>query len=545
MRRKNKQNEEEYNFWQPASDMFSALMLMFMLIILLLGLYLIQIPEEDEIDPDPGAMANVTYEPGATEHADWQETHEPDGGEGDGTQTPEPTPTPTPTPTPPSGTGPGDDDQGKAAVYVMLIDAETDRTIKEAGVVFELYEQEGTLQVLNTYYPERISFRNYETTELGTFYFPEKLIFGDYYVHELTEASGYDTSENQAFSVYEAYDWPEPYVVRVPVYPSKNIVRINCFDSASRLAVTGGTYNVVAAEDIFTADETLRYRAGEIVDEIVCDENGYGESKELYLGNYLVRQSTIAPYYAGLEEDREVVIEKKTNVQPELNDISCEKTTLNVTLADELYDTRGISDATFVLSSDSGRWTPMELKTDSTGSFTVDTLEKNMTYSLRQMSTGEGYVYRNEDVTFNVTSDGRIEGESTLDLTVTNRLIRVALGITDEFSSVQVADINLALYNDKDELIRTWTSSGSALTINGLTPGAYYIVREGNTDRHYDITIQDVAEVQNINIHTTYIMQYVLIGGGIALGVGAVALAYTLLNNRRKKKQAQNIVKAG
>ena len=51
MKLKKKKNDEELNFWQPAADMFSALMLILMLVILLLGLYLVQIPENREIDP--------------------------------------------------------------------------------------------------------------------------------------------------------------------------------------------------------------------------------------------------------------------------------------------------------------------------------------------------------------------------------------------------------------------------------------------------------------------------------------------------------------
>ena len=43
---------------------------------------------------------------------------------------------------------------------------------------------------------------------------------------------------------------------------------------------------VVAAEDIATLDGTVRYTAGQVVDTIECDEEGYGESQELYLGTY-------------------------------------------------------------------------------------------------------------------------------------------------------------------------------------------------------------------------------------------------------------------
>ena len=51
MKKKNRQPEGELNYWQPASDMFSALLLILMLIILLLCLYLVHIPDNDEVDP--------------------------------------------------------------------------------------------------------------------------------------------------------------------------------------------------------------------------------------------------------------------------------------------------------------------------------------------------------------------------------------------------------------------------------------------------------------------------------------------------------------
>ena len=42
----------------------------------------------------------------------------------------------------------------------------------------------GALQILNTYYPEKISYREYETTEEGVFYLPEKNYQGDYFFRE-------------------------------------------------------------------------------------------------------------------------------------------------------------------------------------------------------------------------------------------------------------------------------------------------------------------------------------------------------------------------
>ncbi|PDX84211.1 hypothetical protein CGS59_07275 [Faecalibacterium prausnitzii] len=111
-----------------------------------------------------------------------------------------------------TGGGGGYGEDGiKTAVFVELIDDETERRIPEAGVRFELYRTDtthlmnGSLQTLNTYYPEKINYREYETTEEGTFYLPEKIWQGSYYFHELSEPEGYDAADDTYYDVERMY----------------------------------------------------------------------------------------------------------------------------------------------------------------------------------------------------------------------------------------------------------------------------------------------------------------------------------------------------
>ena len=59
--------------------------------------------------------------------------------------------------------------------------------------------------------------------------------------------------------------------------------------------LAGATYEITAAEDIYTLDGTLRYSAGEVVDTVTTNEDGIAESKALYLGKYEICE-TEAPY---------------------------------------------------------------------------------------------------------------------------------------------------------------------------------------------------------------------------------------------------------
>ncbi len=571
MKKNRKRAEENLNFWQPASDMFSALLLILMLVVLLLGLYLVHIPEHTQIDPWAGDSVDGSSDDGPDNTATPSVTQffwMAGGGDGGGGETPHPTgnavptttpsptvtlsPTPTVSPTPDlegggatgggggqgggdgAGEGPGDEpDMGlKSAVYVMVVDAETDRTIKQPLVEFELYGVNHALQILNTYYPERITFRTYETTENGTFYFPEKLVLGVYELHEMTEPEGYDASENIEFVLDETYDWSEPFVVRVPLYPSRNVIRVQMQDEETGLPVSGGTFDVVAAENIITADGTLRYRAGQVASVIECGEDGFGVSEELYLGNYLLRQHDIPLYYAGITEDIEVKVEKKSNVLPPVNIIASQRTRVTLSLMDELYPTRGIPGAKFQII---GGASTLEGITDSNGLLIVDTLQKGVTYRFRQVSAPDHYQISTRDYPVVISADGRIDGETEAFIEATNYMIRVNIGITDEMSSVQVPGIQLALYAQDGTLIKAWTSAGYALSFTDLTAGSYYLIKDGDTGSHYDFRVADQAELQNVNIHTTYILRYVAIGAAAAIPVLALAI-FLVIRKKRKNK---------
>ena len=58
-----------------------------------------------------------------------------------------------------------------------------------------------------------------------------------------------------------------------------------------QVPVSGQVFEVIAATDVCTPDGSLRYSKGTIVDTIAI-ENGRGESKQLYLGDYLVREKS-------------------------------------------------------------------------------------------------------------------------------------------------------------------------------------------------------------------------------------------------------------
>ena len=417
-RKRRQDPDAEYNFWQPATDMMSALVYVLLLIIALLGLYLLS----DYTGLEEPSSSSEEAASSGWHDDDYDGWHDggadDDPGDGDGRYDQQIIQT--------GGGGGGYDEDGvKAAVFAELIDEDTERRIQEAGVRFELYRTDtahlinGSLQTLNTYYPEKISYREYETTGEGTFYLPEKIWQGSYYFHQLSEPEGYDAAADTYYDVDRMYDWPEPYIVQIRVAPCRNIIRLQMNDAETQQPVGGGTFRVIAAEDIITKDGTVRYTQGQQVDTITCDEAGYGESVELYLGKYTVQQQSSPNYYTTMQQDLDAEVEKKNGSDPELHKIDTEKTKILLNVTDELTSS-ALEGAVFTVTN-RHTGTTQTVATDGSGQIRLTDLDKSTTYLIREQQAPENYRPDDTDHTVTVAADGRIDGAGSTTLDITNR----------------------------------------------------------------------------------------------------------------------------
>lgn len=523
---------EPIHYWQTASDMLSGLLLILLLVILLLLLYIIQIPQETGADSLPGSVSASASRSGSgdDEEAEGGEADDdrPDrdgGARSDGGAEE----------TPADGGGGGDGyggGTGKTAVYVMVTDEETGAAIKQAGIRFELYTRDGGLQFLNTYYPRRVEYRQYQTTSAGVFYLPEKIPAGQYYLHPLNVPEGYDAAGNLSFTADGARDWSAPLVVNVALSPSKNSIRVRMVDSSTGQPVSGGVYDVTAAEDILTRDGTLRYAAGQRVGQIRCDSSGYGESKALYLGEYTLTQSVIPRYYAADAEPLTVSVEqKKEGTEPPLHRIACQKTTVAVQVADELYPDAGLEGASFWLSWGDGSG-GMRVSSGEGGQLVLTNLEKNTVYRLRQLTSAEGYTFPETDLVFRVSADGRIDEEAETACTVLNRLLRAEIQVVDRVLRRGLSGFRLALYTSQGQLVRRWESAAQAQELAGLAPGTYLLELDGDAGARRSIELEDTAAIQVIRV-PVWTLPGVLLP---ALGLAALAGLFLLAGRLRRRR---------
>lgn len=546
--RKNKNQSDENSYWQTIADALAALLLVVLLIMVLLVLYIVRVQPNEYVDlyegdhyvgmtdPDPGAGDYGDHDFDSGEARYWQngdeeegegEDRDDDGGGGGNSgaagEFPE------------EGTDEGEGTD-KAAVYVMVMDAETQRTIKEAGIRFELYTDRDALQLLNTYYPKKVEYRNFDTTVDGVFFLPEKLALGNYYLHELTVPKGYDAANNLSMSIHEDYDWPEPYVARVMLSPSKNIIRIQMTDSNTGDNISGGSYEVVAAADVVTQDGTLRYAKGTVAAVLECNSTGYAESEPLYLGQYLLRQKQIPRYYAADLEPTEVTVEKKNgDILPNEHVLLSQKTAMTILVCDELYGNIPIANAAFSFSREGSGTAAQTVKTDEFGQLVLTNLNKNTVYRIHQLNSLPGYRCMEEDYRFVVDGNGMIEDQPLLTATVVNRTLRASIAVRSMVLRGLASDYNVTLYNGNDEMVSTWNSTGMSYRVEGLTAGDYYICVNGQKQSQKHIIVSDTVEIQEFGYNVWTTGDITAAAGMTALFIGGVSILALLLSRRRRK----------
>lgn len=203
-------------------------------------------------------------------------------------------------------------------IKIVKVDAETGKVIPLAGAGFRLYRPDGSLITQTFTYPEVTTIDTFYTNSDGYLITPEKLEYGTgYSLVEVSAPYGYTLNSEPVYFDVTADNATEENAVTVvevakPNTAQKGVIRISksgeVFSSVTEAdniyqpvfavkGLAGAVYEITAAEDIITPDNTLRYAAGEVVDTVTTDETGLAESKPLYLGKYEVKEITAPSGY--------------------------------------------------------------------------------------------------------------------------------------------------------------------------------------------------------------------------------------------------------
>ena len=214
----------------------------------------------------------------------------------------------------------------KSFVKIVKKDAETGNVIPVSGIGFKVWDCANSEYVSQKiYYPSEMILDTFYTDESGSLMLPNELAYGDYELHEVQSAEGYvldgtptpftidgtvetvvvektNTAQKGRISVQKTGDIFTTVATASSAYTDENgetIVNPTTYTPVfANGNLSGAVFQVIASEDIITLDGTIRANEGNVVAELVTDENGYAETDLLYLGKYEVREITVPDGYA-------------------------------------------------------------------------------------------------------------------------------------------------------------------------------------------------------------------------------------------------------
>ena len=229
-----------------------------------------------------------------------------------------------------------------ARLRVEKCDAETGNIIPMTGTGFQIRDlSTGELVTQEIYYPNPETLDTFYVSDEGWLMLPEPLHTGDYELYEVAAPYGYVlSSEPVPFTI----DGSESVVtVTQHNMPQKGQLTITktgeVFASVQEngglyqpvyevMGLPGAVYDVIADEDIYTGDGTLRAAKDAVVETLTTGEDGTAQSGLLYLGRYRL-------------EEHQAPEGMVLNTQPEYAELTYAGETVEVThAAAGLYDER-------------------------------------------------------------------------------------------------------------------------------------------------------------------------------------------------------------
>lgn len=400
---------------------------------------------------------------------------------------------------------------------VIKVDSETGQTVR--GIT--------GFKIRNTQTNEESEI--YYTDESGSLSLPNEVTYGDYELIEVIPPNGYVLNTTPvSFSI----DGNTPEVViRLSDKPEKGKISVlkkgEMFSSVevsedryvpvySEKGLKDAEFEVTAAEDIYTADGTLRISKGALADTLVTGEDGTAESKELYPGKYLLREISAPDGFAADTEVRELTVTagiKKIEVKNERKKqefkLKKELETdqkFGIGFNGEIFNIRfGLFSKTELTALD-GSIIPADglievAAPDEDGfiSFTAD-MPYNAECYIKELETDEHYIisdkcYSDGDTAENKIIRGSIEGLKT---DPNSRVLRGAvIGLFYPFETEFSADTAIETF-ETDE-------AGRFLFEN--VPYGDWIIRELKapdgyilSEENYYVTVKENGETVKLNI---------------------------------------------
>lgn len=441
------------------------------------------------------------------------------------------------------------DDEFKAKLKITKKDDETGRSVLYKGTEFKVFNLDTKKYVEQvTTYPKVQVHKSYLTDEEGYLILPKNLEMGNYRIEEVNAPFGYTLNENYfeiavdsntAFLV-DSVSKDTVIPVEVQNHPVKGKLTIakqgeilKGYDGKfiyEMKSLAGAEFEVVAAEDIYTADFQKdengncykEYAKGEVVTTVKTDEAGQAVVENLPLGKYTVREihapngfvlNTVSQdvEFAYADQNTPVIAEtatfindrQKVSIEVNKQDKETEKVLEGAefglyTAEDMLVGENVIVKADTLLE---------KAVSDAKGiaAFTMDIpLGK---YVVKELKAPAGYVSSDESIRL----DAEYQGEKVLTVELTpikkNDATTFSFTKLDVTTGVELDGATLTVLDKDGKQIDQWTSvKEKPHVLKGLVVGETYTLREEFAPYGYlkaeevKFTVEDTAEVQKVEM---------------------------------------------
>lgn len=377
---------------------------------------------------------------------------------------------------------------------VDLVIKKADETTGEAlkGAEFTVYKMQGGQWVTYTKAAWDDSMKNYKALGLHA----EDSEGGKFKVVETKNPAGYTGT------------WEHEFVAKDECVVTLTLDATNARKTGqititktgeNNKKLSGAVFEIKAAKDIKTAGGTTLVAANTVVDTVTTDGNGSAASKQLELGQYIVKEKTAPDGYVLDTTEHAVTLDDSHTsvnvaVQNQKNAIVLQKVSKN--------DGTVMEGVTFHIWNDDKSYDKTQ-KTDSNGRITIDGV-KDGTWHYQETATKDGYVLDNAVKDFTV-SDGKVNGQSNLTITVENDYTKLDLAKVDSGTGENISGAKLSLLDSNGRLVESWTSGSTPHRIEKLKPGQYTL-REDQAPDYYKLadpitfTLESKADTQTITM---------------------------------------------
>ena len=190
-----------------------------------------------------------------------------------------------------------EDEVIESTIKIVKKDSETGKIIPRAGATFKIKDSLGNYVEQYTDDDSMLKVSEFMTDEEGTLQLPQMLPYGKYELEEIKAPIGYllntqtmpfeVTAETDQQTIELSY-FDSPAMGKLKGHKLKEVIDKEKSTATNvsykEIPAVGITFDIVANKNIVTAEGTVRAKAGDVVDTVTTDKEGYFEStKALYI----------------------------------------------------------------------------------------------------------------------------------------------------------------------------------------------------------------------------------------------------------------------